>query len=255
MTTILERINETVINWLISYRDEINDSVTKKVVEGLTVVQQVGYKAINGDKLIRETVYRIIEEKLPLFISDKIDMLNTEFGNFFENLGKIRLKEVNLELRKEELQNFLGEVFESKEIEIKTRRFIHVVTSYFYNFEMKNLFDILEIYETKDIIKKFKDIFVLVNEGTYETLSNRKDKVVIDISLLINKFITKEILANRVRNLTLGINDNDINDFVSRLITTLNKNDFLYHNIVQIVDNMFINFANVPINEILDELF
>lgn len=255
MSTMLERINETVINWLVSYRDEINESVTSRVVAELTVVQQVGYKAINGDKLIKETVYRIIEDKLPLFISNKIDTLNTEFGNFFENLGKIRLKEVNLELRKEELQNFLSDVFESKEIEIKTRRFIHVVTSYFYEFDTKKLFEILDIKDTNDITKKFKDIFVLINEGIYHTLSGRKDKIVVDISLLINKFITKEILANRVRNLTLGINDTDISGFVSRLIQTLNKNDFLYQNMVQIVDNMFGNIANVPIYELLDDLF
>ena len=255
MTTILERINETVINWLVGYRDEINESVTNKVVEELTVVQQVGYKAINGNKLIKETVYRIIEDRLPTFISKKIDTLNEEFNNFFDNFGKLRLKEANLELRKEELQNFLGEVFETKEIEIKTRRFIHVVLSYFYGFETKKLFEILDIEETNDITKKFKDIFILVNEGTYLTLNNRKDKIVVDISLLINKFITKEILANRVRNLTLGITDTEIYDFVGRLIKTLNKNDFLYQNIVKIVEDMFSNISNVPVSDILDDLF
>ncbi len=255
MTSILDRINETVINWLISYRDDINDSVTKRVVEELTMVQQVGYKAINGDKLIRETVYRIIEQRLPGFISQKIDTLNTEFNNFFDNLGKVRLKDAKLELRKEELQNFLGEVFETKEIEIKTRRFIHVVMSYFYNFKTEYLFDILNIKNTNDITTKFQDIFILINNGTYNTLNDRSDKIVYDISLLINKFITKEILSNRVRNLTLGINQEEINGFVVRLIETLNKNDFLRQNMIQMLNHMFEHLVTVPLEDILDELF
>lgn len=255
MTTILERINVAVINWLISYRDEINESVTKRVYEELTVVQQVGYKAINGDKLIRETVFRIIEKRLPDFISKKIDYLNNEFINFFENLGKVRLKDAKLELRKEELNNFLGEVFESKEIEIKTRRFIHVVMSYFYEFEARNIFEVLGIYEPKDIISKFNDIFVLINNGTYDALRSRNEKIVYDISLLINKFITKEILTNRVRNFTLGINEEEISSFVSNLLVLLNKNDFLRINNVQIINQMFDHVVKVPLNELFDDLF
>ncbi len=255
MTSILEKINETVVSWLISYRDEITDSVTKRVIEGLTVVQQVGYKAINGDKLIKETVYRIIENKLPDFISRKMDILSIEFNNFFDNFGKIRLKDAKLELRKEELHNFLGEVFDTKEIEIKTRRFIHVVMSYFYELNTKTIFDLLNIHETKDIVKKFEDIFVLINDGTYHTLYNRKDKIVFDITLLINKFITKEILSNKVRNLTLGIPEKEINFFVEKLIVTLNQNDFLKQNMNQLVDAMFKQLTKVPLNELLDELF
>ncbi len=255
MSTILERIDETVRNWLVSYRDEINESVTKQVIEDLTAIQQVGYKAISGDKLIKETVYRIVEFKIPEFISKKMATLNDEFTNFFDNLGKIRLKDANLELRKEELQYFLSEVFESKEIEIKTRRFIHVVMSYFYGFKTAKLCDILDIHNTQDIITHYNDIFLLVNNGTYTTLNNRKDKIVFDVSLLINKFITKEILSNKVRNLTLGITSDEIGRFVDRLLITLNQNDFLKQNITQLVDVMFKHFVNIPLNELLDELF
>jgi len=255
MSTILERIEETVRTWLISYRDDINESVTKRVIEELTVVQQVGYKAINGDKLIKETVYRIIESKLPEFISQKIETLNSEFNHFFDNMGKIRLKDAKLELRKEELQYFLTEIFESKEIEIKTRRFIHVVMAYFYDFNSEKLFDILDIYETKDIIKKYNDIFTLINNGAYQTLNNRKDKIVFDISLLINKFITKEILSNKVRNLTLGITEDEINRFVEKLLVTLNHNDFLKQNMAQLIEIMFSHLVKIPLNELIDDLF
>ncbi len=255
MSTILEKIDESVQNWLISYRDEINESVTKHVVEELTVVQQVGYKAINGDKLINETVYRIIEKRLPEFISQKMDSLNNDFNNFFVNFGKIRLKDAKLELKKEELQNYLSEVFESKEIEIKTRRFIHVVMGYFYDFKTYKVFDILGINSTQDIINKYKDIFILVNNGTYNTIDIRKDKIVFDVSLLINKFITKEILSNKVRNLTLGITSDQIDRSVGNLLETLNNNDFLYNNITQLVDAVLLNLIKLPINEIFDDLY
>lgn len=255
MSTILEKIDESVQNWLISYRDEINESVTKHVVEELTVVQQVGYKAINGDKLIRETVYRIIEKKLPEFISQKMESLNNDFNNFFVNFGKIRLKDAKLELRKEELQDYLSEVFESKEIEIKTRRFIHVVMGYFYEFKTYRVFDILGIKSTQDIINKYKDIFILVNNGTYNTIDVRKDKIVFDVSMLINKFITKEILSNKVRNLTLGITGDQIDRSVKNLLSTLNQNDFLYNNLTQLIDAVLLNLVKLPINEIFDDLY
>lgn len=255
METILERINETVVKWLYENRDEITDSVTKRVIEQLTVVQQVGYKAINGDRLIKETVYRIIEHRLPAFISNKIDMLTNEFKNFFDELGKMRLKDARLELRKEELENFLSSVFETKEIEIKTRRFIHVVMNYLYEINTKIIFDLFEIDDTHDIVIKFKDIIDLVNDGCYKQLSLRKEHITNDISLLVNKFITREIMQNRVRNLTLGITDEDIQDLVKRLLVKLNENDFLKRNMLQLVDVMFNHLKVLPLNELFDDLY
>ncbi|MDF2699512.1 MAG: hypothetical protein K0Q49_1068 [Haloplasmataceae bacterium] len=255
MSSILEKIEETTKNWLNGYKDEINESVTSRVVDELTVVQQVGYKAINGDKLIKETVYRIIDQKLPEFISRKFDNLNNEFENFFENLGKIRLKDAKLELKKEELFGYLNEVFESKEIEIKTRRFIHIVMTHFYSFKTAKIFDILGVKTTESILYKYKDIFILFNNGMYNSLDNRKDKIVQDVSLLINKFITNEILSNRVRNLTLGLTEFDTKKLVENSITILNKNDFLYNNTHDLIEIVFKQFVNIPITELVDDLF
>lgn len=255
METILERINVAVVKWLYDNRDEITESVTKRVIDQLSVVQQVGYKAINGDKLIRETVYRIIEHRLPNFISDKIAMLTTEFKNFFDELGKMRLKDARLELRKEELENFLNSVFESKEIEIKTRRFIHVVMNYFYEINTKILFDLFEIENSQDIISKFSDILDLVNEGCYRQLNLRKEHITNDVSLLVNKFITREIMHNRVRNLTLGITDVEIQELVQRILVKLNENDFLKHKMLQLVDAMFNHLKVLPLSALFDDLY
>lgn len=255
MSSILEKIEETVNKWLINYREEINESVTKRAYNELTVMQQVGYKAINGDKLIKETVYRIIEEKIPSFVSQKIETLNQEIGHFFDNLGKIRLKDARLELRKEELQDYLAYVFESKEIEIKTRRFINGVMDHFLAFETNKLFDLIDVYQTDDILHKFNDIFILINSGVHNNLLSNKEKIAKDVSLIINKFITKEILSNRVRNLTLGITKEEVDSFVENLIQALNKDSFLSNNSYNLVEIVFNHFKNVPVDVLLDERY
>jgi uncharacterized membrane protein YheB (UPF0754 family) len=253
MTSILERIEDAVNRWLNTYKEEINESVTHRVLDELTVMQQVGYKAINGDKLIKDTVYRIIEEKLPLFVSQKMDNLNTEFNAFFDNLGKIKLRDARLELRKDELHDYLAFVFESKEIEIKTRRFITGVMDHFLAFNTQLLFELMAIEDTSDLVEKFDDILTVLNTGVYDSLSNRQEKISFDIALIINKFITKEILSNRVRNLTLGLTEEQIDTFVQNILRILNNDQFLYNNTYNVVEVLINHLKNVPIETLLDE--
>lgn len=255
MTTILERIEDVVVSWLNAHKDEINDSVTDRVYEELSVMQQVGYKAVNGDKLVRDTVYRMVDEKLPDFVRRKMDNLNAEFKIFFENLGKIKLKEANIELQKEELQNYLTNVFASKEIEVKTRRFIEGVMDHFLNFNTGQVFEIVSIKGTHDIVTRYKDIFILVNEGILDSLKFRQEKVAEDLSLIVNRFITREIFQNRVRNLTLGITEDQVNEIVGNLIRVLNKDEVLYNNIYNIAELMVNHMKHVPIDQILDEFY
>lgn len=255
METILERIEDGVINWLNENKYEINETVTRRAYEELTVMQQVGYKAVNGDKLIQDTVFRIVEEKLPDFVRRKMDNLHEEFVIFFENLGKIKLKDANIELQKEELQNYLSNVFSSKEIEVKTLRFIEGVLDHFLQLDTSKVFELLQINSVDDIIRRYKDAIVLVNIGLKESLSFRQEKVAEDIALIINRFITREIFQSRVRNITLGITEEQVLMASHNILKLLSRNDFLYNELYKIVDLGVSHFKTVPIDQILDEYY
>ena len=255
METILERIEDVVIKWLNDHKYEINDIVTRRTYEELTMMQQVGYKAVNGDKLIQDTVFRIIEEKLPDFVRRKMDNLHEEFIIFFENLGKIKLKDANIELQKEELQIYLSHVFSSKDIEVKTLRFIEGVLDHFLRFDTSKVFELLQIHSVDDIIRRYRDALVFINTGLRDSLSFRRDQVAVDLTLLINRFITREIFQSRIRNITLGITEDQIHAVSHTILTALNRDGFLNEQLYKIIDLGLNHLKSVPVHQLLDDYY
>ncbi|ERJ13506.1 DUF445 family protein [Haloplasma contractile] len=252
MKHILDRIEYNVILWLKNNKQEIIDLVRFKVKEKLGLMHQVGYTAVSGDRLISDIVNQIINEKFPIFIEDKVNNLHEEFNKFFDDLGKLQLRDADIELRKDELNAYIKSVFESEEINVKTSRFIHVILTNMFEFESSKFFDMFDIHSVHDLLIKYDDSFRMVNKGIYESLSHNREKIVYELNIMVNKLLTHEVLSSKIRNLTLGLNKQEVEPFINHLFEMLNTNNFLYNETYNIMEHITTHFAKLNLSDIFE---
>lgn len=255
MASILMKIGFKVNDWIQFNKVNIYITVRDKVREQMNVFLTMGYSVMSGDKLVQETVYCLVDDKIPAFINNRISSLNEEVARFFSTLGEVDLESINVEFQEEGINNYIKQVFSSEEIHLKTNRFVSVTLDYFYGIEASRFFGLFQIYSIHDLLLMFDEELKIFNTGLYNQIDTNQDQVVYNIRLFINQFLTREILTTRVRNLTLGIEKEHLIPVVDRSITLLQEDKFMNNGIYNLTLDVVNNISELPVNEILNHKY
>lgn len=253
MSKILYGIGNKVVEWIQLNKFDIFSKTRDKVREDMNSWLSMGYTVMSGDSLVQETVYRLIDDKLPVFINEKISHLNKEIEKFFVDLGSLDLESINVEFEETGINDYIKQVFTSEEIHIKTQRFVSSVMDYFFKLETNRFFNLLKIYSIHDILMIFDDELKTINKDVYNNLLVNKDKISYTSMLFVNQFLTKEILTSKVRNLTLGIEEEHLRPFVQNFIELIKDDNFLQDHTFTFVEHLISNLKQYEVTEMLDE--
>ncbi len=86
LSSLFGMVEQTLLGLMQSKQESITAAVQKAILNRMGLMQQMGYAMMNGDEIVARVVDRVLQQKLPIFLSTKSRELQELFQSCWEDL-------------------------------------------------------------------------------------------------------------------------------------------------------------------------
>lgn len=252
---ILKKLSSAVKNSSIQNKDKISLMVQAEIKNSLGFIERGMYSFMGGDAVVDELMKKVMSEKLPLFIDNKEEELESIFRAVVEDkFYKSKVQVLRSKLDKIEFSSLIDKYLDegnSAKIESNIQK---IVKDLMCNEASKNIDELLRFIYISDIESIFDHYGEEISAFTEElgsSLKNGSQEINNKISDLINE-VLNSISKIPVTEIFEGLSKEDLSKMLSSLFKALEKDEKLQEFTAEAFKEIAVYLGDLSISDVAD---
>ncbi|MBR6756702.1 MAG: DUF445 family protein [Peptococcaceae bacterium] len=139
-------------------QDIVTTAIQGSIINRLSLLQQLGYSMINGNKLVGEVVEKIITKKIPAFLSMKQNEIADVVMAFWQTkLVQLPLRELQIEITPEAVQALIKQILQQEMIHEGKKELLALLGEQFPQVSIQTLLQELQLEQELADVQKWLD--------------------------------------------------------------------------------------------------
>lgn len=208
---------------LINNENLISESVKIKINESLNFFEKIGYAMAGGDEIVNRAVKIMIENNLPIFISDKFFEITNVIKDGFDNsVYTYKIKDICPYINENKITSLIDSLCENSN---NTEQ----ILSYFHNtvkIVTHNMICMINKNNIESIINKFHEEISIVKNGAAHNIRNNNDIDDYMVELTMN-YVVNSVYDLKMSEIFRDYPHDNLKLYLTMSIEKLNISDLL----------------------------
>lgn len=256
MPGLLKNISNMVKNNVKESKPKVALMVKSEIKNNLGFLERGMYTLVGGDEIVDELLKKIIEVKIPQFIDEKENEINTIANNILdEKFYKAKVQVLHRGLDKIQINELIDKYLDSGNSAIITGKVQRGIEEILKRAGSKNLTDILKVFyfnDIKSIWNAYEEELDAFISELYSSVSVNQEFIIKNISAFTDN-IADEFMKTSFKEIFEGISQENLEKVLINAAEILNKDDFIEKIISEALYDYRNYVSNIKLESIVDK--